>query len=359
MKKLVPLLIVAAFIGGVWLFVKSQRSSTTEVASTTTTVQEGSESNTSGSNSGFTDSGNKSVTSDTTNVEETPQFTELKTATEAFSSADEALAAVQKGAKDYDDSVLEQFTQPGSDCTWCPAFYTSVRDLVNNPNTSKEEKSYYAELLAISGRVENVQSLADAIKNAKSKDEADVYAQALELSVGKDDVAAYLGEQMSSTNESLREASVAAVTNQGSRLAAELLVKNVADRGDPDGYYSVGIGLGEFIPEEEAIPVIQEMVQKHDQYSHLGVKSLINSGIDGLRIVFDEIESMKDTNTAQQMLKDAIDHVNYEDNIDELTNAVIKRNKSPVAVEFAKKIQEEFSQQDTEEAGDNQSSAAE
>lgn len=359
MKKLVPLLIVAAFIGGVWLFVKSQRSSSPTSTTATTTTEEGSDSQNSGTQSLLSDSGSKPSGNETTSVEETPQFTELKTATEAFSSADEALAAVQKGAKDYDDSVLEQFTQPGSDCTWCPAFYTSVRDLVNNPNTSKEEKSYYAELLAISGRVENVQSLADAIKNAKSKDEADVYAQALELSVGKDEVAAYLGEQMASTNESLREASVAAVTNQGSRLAAELLVKNVADRGDPDGYYSVGIGLGEFIPEEEAIPVIQEMVQKHDQYSHLGVKALINSGIDGLRIVFDEIESMKDTNAAQQMLKDAIDHVNYEDNIEELTNAVIKRNKNSVAVDFAKKIQEEFSQQDVEAAGENQSPAVE
>jgi len=90
---------------------------------------------------------------------------------------------------------------------------------------------------------------------------------------------------MESTNETIQEASIAAVTNQGTRLAAELLYNQTQKAGDPDGYYSRGIGLGEFIPDPDAIPYLQELVKKQDQYSPLAVKALINSGTDGLRLV--------------------------------------------------------------------------
>ena len=187
---------------------------------------------------------------------------ETKPAAQVYSNADDALKAVLAGAKDYDDLVLEQFTLPGEDCTWCPQFYKSVKDLLADQTITADQRSYYSEILAVSGSVDNLSTLVDGIKNAPSKEAADSFAEALELTIGKDDVVQFLSEHLSSTNETLREASVAAVTNQGSRLAAETLYKNTVERGDPDGYYSIGSGLGELVPDEETLPYLQELALK-------------------------------------------------------------------------------------------------
>jgi hypothetical protein len=274
---------------------------------------------------------------------------DVKPATEAYSNAEEALAAALKGAKDFDDSILEQFTEPGPDCSWCPAFYSSIQELVMNPSTPQDQKSYMAEILAISGRAENVQTLVQAIKNAPNATEADLFAEALELTLGKEDVTKVLGEQLSSTNDTLREASVAAITNQGTRQAAEILAKHVQDRNDPDAYYSVGIGPGEFIPDEDALPFVQEQVQKRDQYSAAWAKSMINAGLPGLQSLFEQMDSSTNYDSDRALIKDAIDHVNFEDGIKELTDNVIASNKNPVAVEFANQIRAEITQQETEE----------
>jgi hypothetical protein len=353
MKKLIPLLIIAIVVGGLWLFASERRGPGTTVATAAATGTPA----TSAQDVSLAlkpvgaapmNDGNGVPVLQPKGAEGSEQDVELKPASEAFNSSEAALAAVLKGAKEYDDSILEQFTQPGEDCTWCPEFYNSVRDMATNPKTPQDQKSYLAEVLAISGRLENVETLTEAIKNAGSADEADVYASALELAVGKEDITRYLGDQMSATNESLREASVAAVTNQGNRLAVELLLKNTIERGDPDGYYGVGIGIGELIPTEDAMPVLHEMVQKRDEYSHLGVKSLLNGGMEGLRIVFDELENSKDTEADKKLLKDAIDHVNFEDGMEEYLKQKIENSKQSNVVAFAKQIQEEFNQANQE-----------
>jgi hypothetical protein len=274
---------------------------------------------------------------------------EIKPATMAYGSAEEALAAALKGAKDFDDSILEQFTEPSADCSWCSAFYNSIQELVTNPDTPQDQKSYMAEILAISGRSENVQVLVDSIKNAKNSAEADIYAEALELTLGKDDVTKVLGEQLSTTNDTLREASVAAITNQGSRSAAELLAKHIQERNDPDAYYAQGTGPGEFIPDEEALPLVQEYVARRDAYSGKWALSLINAGLPGLQILFDQLENSPNPDADGDLIKGAIDHVNFEDGIKELADSVVLNNKSPKAVDLAKQIQDELSAQETEE----------
>jgi len=267
---------------------------------------------------------------------------EAKPASQVYASAEAALKAVQAGARDYDDLVLEQFTLPGEDCTWCPEFYKSVKDLLSDQATPTDQRSYFAEILAVSGRVDNIAILIDGIKNAPSKEVADTYAEALELTVGRDDVVKLIGENLDSTNESLREASVAAVTNQGSRLAAELLYKNTVERGDPDGYYSLGIGLGEFVPTEETIPYIQELALKRDQYSHLAVKSLVNAGQPGLQVVFDIIGNSTDIEADRQLLKDSIDHVNYDEETEAFLKKIVETSKQPLVIEYAKSILDDF-----------------
>jgi hypothetical protein len=358
MKKISPLLIVALIVvvslGG-YTFIAS-RSSTTQSASTTntssSTVSSGSAKtseavprpNTS------TQQGSMSAPVDTGNDEEPEE--QVKPAADVYASSEEALAAVLKGAKDYDDSILEQFTLPDPNCSWCSEFYSSVRDLATNQNTPQEQRAYLAEILAISGRTDNIQSLIDAVKNAPSNDTADLYAEALELALGKDDVVLLLGEQMNAQNETLREASVAAITNQGTKTAAELLVKDLKEKGDPDSYYAHGIGVGEAIPEEEAIPVYQELVRERIPGSHLGVKALLNAGLPGLRVLFDELENSPNPEADIALLKDAGDHLNIDDESLELANQKLAENRNAAVVRLAQLYREQ--NQNAEQAAEGE-----
>lgn len=264
-----------------------------------------------------------------------------RTATEIYKSADEAIAAVKKGAVSYDDLIIEQFTEPGEDCSWCGEFYKQVKDLLIQDSTPQDQKSYYAELLAISGRTANIETLVDAIKNAKTPESADLYAEALELSQGKEAVVNYLGSQLDTPNETLKDSLVAALTNQSSRNAAELLYKQTTKAGDPDGYYSKGIGLGEFIPDPDSFPYLQDLVTKRDQYSHLAVKSLLNSGAGGLRVVLDVLNNSKDAQSDRGLLKDASDHVIFDEETEPLLKKTLETSKNPVVTEFVKQILDE------------------
>ncbi|WKZ57906.1 MAG: hypothetical protein QY326_04345 [Bdellovibrionota bacterium] len=267
---------------------------------------------------------------------------DIRPATEIYTSAEDALKAVKAGANTYDDIVLEQFTMLDPKCSWCPAFYESVRELTFSPSSTPDQRSFYSELLAISGRVENVSALVDAIKNAPNQSERDIYSEALELTIGGDEVVKYLNESMATQDPQLKESLVAAMTNQGSRLAAELLYKQTMEAGDADGYYSLGIGLGEFVPEDEALPLLQQYALQRDQYSHLPMKALLNGGLPGLRIVFDILESSSDQEADKRLLRDAVDHVGYDEETEAYLKQMVQSAKNPVAVAFAKQVLEDF-----------------
>jgi hypothetical protein len=249
-KSLIILLVVGV---GIAAFVLSRTGDSSNTGTTTADnsmtkgKEDGDDSSKAINRKEFLGKGDLDENSDLT--DEGVEEEEARPAYEVYKTADEALDALKKGAQDYDDLILEQFTDLGPDCQWCDAFYNSVRDVMSAADTSAEQRSYFAEVLAISGRIENIQSLVEQIKNAKNSDESDVYAEALELTVGKDDVVKYLSTQLDSDNQPLKDASVAAITNQGSKLAVEALFKHVVERGDPDGYYSQGIGPGEMIPD--------------------------------------------------------------------------------------------------------------
>jgi hypothetical protein len=357
MKKLAPLFIVALVVVGsisgyTFFASRSPSSQSKETTSETTSTSSAEKSAISQSVPESTSTIQKStnLSTETGNDEEPEE--QVKPAMDAYLSSEEALTAVMKGAKDYDDSILEQFTLPDPSCAWCSEFYSSVRDLALNQNTPQEQRAYLAEILAISGRTENVQALIEAIKNAPSSETADLYAEALELTLGKDDVVNILGEQMSSQNETLREASVAAVTNQGTKTAAELLVKDLKEKGDPDAYYAHGIGAGEAIPDEEAIPVYQELVRERIPGSHLGVKALLNAGTPGVRAVFDELENSPNPEADLALLKDASDHINIEDETLELANQKLAENRNAASVKLAQIIREQGQNAEQAEEGE-------
>jgi hypothetical protein len=110
----------------------------------------------------------------------------------------------------------------------------------------------------------------------------------------------------------------------------------------------VGIGPGEFIPDEEALPFVQEQVQKRDQYSAAWAKSLVNAGLPGLQSLFEQLENSNNPESDRALVKDVLDHVNYEDGIKETVDNVIANSRNPEAVNLAKQIQAEMSQQENE-----------
>lgn len=361
MKKFIPLLILIIAASGAYIIFSKDRAPSTPPSSATTASLPARDNGAPSSSSDAIASAPKvepvSIVSQggmsAPELQEDESEEQIKPAPEAYPSAEEALAAVLKGSKDYDDTVLEKFTNPDQSCSWCPEFYTSVRDLATNPNTPQEQRSYLAEILAISGRLENVQALVESIKNAPSNDGKDLYAEALELSMGKEDVTRYLGDQMNATDDTLREASVAAITNQGSKTAAELLINNLREKGDSHGYYALGMGLGEFIPDEDAIPVVQDYVHSRGPDADQGVKSLLNAGLPGVKAVFDELEHSPNPEADMPLIKGALDHVNMEDGLVEYAQEVVARNQSSTAVAFARQINQ--ASQEAEEAEESPS----
>ncbi len=276
-------------------------------------------------------------------------------ATEIYKTAADALKAIKDAASHYDDIVLEQFSQPPADCSWCPELYKSLRDLALSADTPTDQKSYFGEILAISGRPENIEALMDAVEKAGYPDAAQVYAEALEMASGNDSVVQLLGTHLSTTNETLRESLVAAISNQGTPLAIETLYKFTVESKDPDGFYARGTGLGETIPQPSAFPLLKDLAQKHDEYSHLAVKSLLNAGTDGVKAVFDLLRNSKDPEADRKILKDALDHVTFEEQTEQFVKDEAEHNQNPAATEFAKLVldtfKEDAAQQQTSESG--------
>ena len=292
MKKLFPLALILVVVAVGWMAMNKDGTGSSATTKSATAARSTDGSKATEASSSLPTSNDALQLSPTEDDDEVDEYLEeeIKPATEIYSSAEEAMAALNKAAIDYDDLVLEQFAELDDSCSFCPELYAEVQKKIFAADTNEDEKSYFAEVLAISGRVENVEFLIGAIEKAPNPDMADVLTEALEITYGGDDVVDYLGEQLSTKDETLKESVVAALTNHGSRQAIDLLYAETVNSGDPDGYYSLGIGLGEIIPEEDAMPYLVDLANKQDEYSHLAVKALLNAGNEGLKQVMDIVE---------------------------------------------------------------------
>jgi hypothetical protein len=225
-----------------------------------------------------------------------------------------------------------------------------------DPESSDDQKSYYAEVLAISGEPSNIETIVNAIKEAPDPDNADLYAGALEVTIGDDDTVKYLQTQLDTDNSKLHDSVLAAITNHGSPLAIQTIYDETVKNGDPDGFYSLGIGLGEVVPDEQSIPLLTELANKRDDYSHLAIKALLNSGIDGLRVVIDTLNASTDLEGDKKLLKDAVDHVSLEDETEAYARELIKTSSNPLVLNFANQILEEFEVEEDDESTDEEDS---
>lgn len=349
MKNLLPILLFVLVVGGVIYFVTKDSSTSSSSGNSSTTSADSSSDGGNSADGGATGSGGI-MNGEDGDAGEGEQEEMIRPAAEVYKSADEALEAAKKGAVDYDDVVLEQFTLPGEDCTWCGDFYNSIRSLIADTSVTEDQRSFYAELLAISGRTDNIGALINGARGAGKPEEANAFLEALELTVGNDAVVKYLGSQLDGSTEPVKESLIAAITNQGTRTAAEILIKETEKASDPDGFYNKGIGLGEFIPEPESYPLLQEVMRKRDpKIAPLAAKSLLNSGIDGLRMVFDELSASKDPASDQLLIKGAIDHVSYDEEVEEYLKQMAEKGNQ-TQKDFASSILKDF-QQAAEEVG--------
>ena len=263
-------------------------------------------------------------------------FFEISPATEKYQNATEALEAVKIAAQEYDDEVLEQFFNLGSQCGWCDDFYPQVVDLVNQAEPGSDEKEYFTELLSTSGRPEHVEFIVDQIKTLDPADQDyEIFIDALEVTVGDDQVVDALAKLLPESNPELQESVVAAISNHGSRYAVDLLYKFTLDSDSQDGFYQEGIGLGEVIPEAEAFPVLREIISKRDNFSHLAVKSLLNAGADGLQEVHNLLEGSTDAGADNELLKGALDHITFDDKTELYLKDTLSKSKNPALKRFS------------------------
>jgi hypothetical protein len=263
-------------------------------------------------------------------------------ATEKFKTADEALNALKEAAAIYDDLVLDQFTAPGESCSWCDSVYSSVKDLMLSPDVKADQKAFYAEILAISGRVDNLKSLVEAAKSAQNPDEASLYAEALELATGKEEVITFLTEQLTDSNSTIKEASVAALTNQGSKKAVENLYNFSVAQGNSDGFYELGIGVGEMVPDEEAYSFLQQKALQKDEFSHLAVKALLNVGLEGVKMVSDLYSGADSPEFVKKVLEQSKDHVAFDDETLEYLKAQSANPKNAALGEWYSSLLKEY-----------------
>jgi hypothetical protein len=291
------------------------------------------------------------VTFNETQEEDWSDFSDepIQPATELYQSYDQAIAAVKKAAAEYDDIVIEQFVELGPECTWCGELYSEISRLMLAAEPDSDEKSYYAEMLALSGRPELVETILDEMKKLEDgTPDFDLYADALEMTIGGDGVVEVLAKNLDTENEELKESILAAISNQGSAFAIDLLYKHTKESGTEDGYYSVGVGLGEVIPDREAYPLMREIVSNRDQYSHLAVKGLLNAGVEGLQVVFEILDGSTDLESDKKLLEGAVDHVTYEDETEKYLREVVSKSSNPALVEFAKESLEYLSEESEE-----------
>jgi hypothetical protein len=361
MKKLLPIILLGAVTVGVILARKGGEQQTQEQQANNASngsVAQGTSQGADTSNTSSTSTTSEGKTAQA-NSELNIVEDEIKPAAELYASADAALLAVKAAAKEYDDIVIEQFVEPDQACAWCNDFYAKLAETMTSDATNNDERSYYAEILAVSGRVDNVNTLVEAVGAAKDSEQKEAYAEALEMTVGDDEVVRYFSDHLNTEDSSLKESMLAAVTNHGSRLAVDVLYQETVKNDDPDGYYSIGIGLGEMIPDDDTLPYLEELAAKRDKFSHLAVKALLNQGDKGLKSVVAMLEQGGDETANKQLLKDAVDHVAYEDTTSAYLEELSKTSKNSVIIEFSKEALKEIDSSDEDLDIDVQTDSAE
>jgi hypothetical protein len=279
---------------------------------------------------------------------------DFKPASQKYNNAAQALEAVRKAAVDYDDILIDEFSNL-KECDWCEEFYGELSKILNDQALGIDERAYYAEIMAVSGNLENIKTLVSSLESATQTEDKEMFGEALEMAMGGDDMVDYLAAYLTSENSTLRESVVSALSNQGTRLAAETLYNDLINGGGAThDYYAQGTGIAEMVPDETTIPYLHDLLIQRAPKSDAVVKALINSGIDGLTAVFDALSTEKDNAKGKEYLKNAIDHVITDEQVvDFLTKASQNQSYPEFLKEFASDALKEAQTDDLDEEEEN------
>ncbi|MCS6893746.1 MAG: hypothetical protein NZO16_04165, partial [Deltaproteobacteria bacterium] len=304
MNRLVLVLIILALaVGGYILFVKSKEEITSQTEPTSATENQGAE-----------------------KIEEIG-LNQVKQASERFTSADSAFQAAKEAVKNYDLEFIESFTLP-INCAWCDEFYEKVKNELLTANLSGEEKSFYAELLTVSGRVPNIEFVVQAYLNAKNDTEKEAYLNALELTVANEEIVDWLGANVTAQQDiSLRDSLLSALTNQDSQKAIEFLYSHLIQQENPDADAQKGLGLSEAVPSDESLQFLIDKLKTSDpKYQRFVAASVLNNGLEGLKRFIDFLDTDAGKNLSQHF-QSLADHVPFDDEIENYLKEVIQKGK--------------------------------
>lgn len=275
-------------------------------------------------------------------------------ASERFATADDALKAVKEAAKNYDLEVIESFTLPHN-CVWCPEFYEKIRQEILSGSLSTEEKSFFAEILAVSGRTDNLEFVIQAYTNAKSEAEKESFLNAIELTVANEEVVKWMFDNFTnfSNDPSLRDSLLAAMTNQDSPKAIEYLYTILTQQDDPEKDAQKGLGLSEAVPPDESLTfLLEKLKESDDKYRRFVAAAILNNGLEGLKRFIDVLNTDLGKTLEPHFTK-LMDHVPFDEEIEAYLKDVRERGNDRQKV-FASKILEAFESLRTELEGEEQ-----
>ncbi|MCB0310580.1 MAG: hypothetical protein KDD42_05065 [Bdellovibrionales bacterium] len=241
------------------------------------------------------------------------------------------------------EKTLARLKEIGADCEWCGEFYSKVEEKASSPKLSRDEKGFFAKALAQSGRPESVSKVIEMAQTADPQDTT-LYTRPLKDAPLTpeliEEIDQTLDDENVQKNGPLSEALVSALTRDGSLFSIQTLYNNAIETENPDGYYRIGIGLGELTPDSDpnALAFLADAAAKGDEYSHLALKALINQGKQGLEMALDVLENTDPAVLHPSVLRNAVSHVDTTDS-DALAYIQQKRSSSnPLVSEFAKEV---------------------
>ena len=220
-----------------------------------------------------------------------------------FTSGEQALNALRNGAIRGDPLTLQRFANLPRDTPWAEEFYRDVSAQLDDKKADPDDRQYAANVLAISGRAENIQALFDRVANAGSPEDISMLTSALAMANGGDEIVPLAVKELGSGNPNVQFSALTALTNQGSRAAAEALYAHALETGgSPESEKEDGTGLSMMLPDQEAVGFLSDVLRKEDRFSALAIGPLVNGGESGINAVFDVLQSTKNDAFREELL---------------------------------------------------------
>ncbi len=270
-----------------------------------------------------------------------------------FNSAAEALEAVLRAAASDDGSLLDRFADLPADTPWLKELSNSLMDLVRAPGTEREKKQYLANILGISGQPENTKFLFDELAKAKSDEDVELYATAIDLTGGPVETTQFLGSALDSDNQNVKTAALSALTNQDSPEAVQLVYNHTLKAGNPELGMEQGVGFSEMIPDEKTMPFFTDVLSKADDYAILAVRPLARSGDAGVSKILDVTLQHRGQAFEDKVINQLA--MDLDEDTQQYLTKVKNDTSNKARAELADKILEKLKQLDAESLADSPS----